>query len=223
MGQKVDPNIIRIGIIRSWDSKWFATRKTFASLLHKDLAIRKFIYKKLVESGVSKIEILRSPTKVTLIIHTAKPGTIIGHQGEMVEELRATLEKEFGEKFGIEIKEIRSPATDAKLLAESIAMQVEKRISYRRAAKMACDKAMDAGAKGVKIFVKGRLNGVEIARSELFIRGKLPLQTFRANIDYAYVPALTTYGIIGIKAWVYKGDIFKKDLERINQAEYQTA
>lgn len=217
MGQKVDPNIMRIGIIKSWDSKWFAAGKSYSSLLHKDIKIRKFIFKKLAEAGVSKIEILRSPTKVTLVIYTAKPGTVIGHQGEMVEDLRATLEKEFGEKFGIEIKEIRNPSTDAKLLAENIAQQIEKRISYRRAAKMALDKAMEGGAKGVKFFVKGRLNGVEIARSELFIRGKLPLQTFRANIDYAYVPALTTYGIIGVKAWVYKGDVFKKDLEKMQE------
>jgi len=217
MGQKVDPNIMRIGIIRGWNSKWFATKKTFTSLLHKDLGVKKFIEKKLKEAGVSKIEILRSPTKVTLVIYTAKPGTIIGHQGEMVEELRTTLEKEFGEKFGIEIKEIRNPALDAKLLAENIALQIEKRVSYRRASKMALDKAMEAGAKGIKIFIKGRLNGVEIARSELFIRGKLPLQTFRADIDYAYVPALTTYGIIGVKVWLYKGDIFKKDLEKLTE------
>ncbi|MBI5152223.1 30S ribosomal protein S3 [Candidatus Peregrinibacteria bacterium] len=217
MGHKVDPNIIRIGITKSWDSKWFAAHKTYSSLLHKDIAVRKFIEKKLIEAGVSKIEILRSPTKVTLVIYTAKPGTVIGHQGEMVEDLRITLEKEFNEKFGLEIKEIKSPSLDAKLLAESIAMQIEKRISYRRASKMALDKAMEAGAKGIKIFVKGRLNGVEIARSELFIRGKLPLQTFRANIDYAYVPALTTYGIIGVKVWVYKGDIFKKDLEKMQE------
>ena len=160
---------------------------------------------------------MRSPTKVTLVIYTAKPGTIIGHQGEMIEELRAELEKKFNEKFGIEIKEIRQPATDARLIAESIAQQVEKRISYRRAAKMALEKAMDAGALGVKVYASGRLNGVEIARNELFIKGKLPLQTFRANIEYAYVPALTTYGIIGLKVWVYKGDIFKKDLEKLNQ------
>lgn len=217
MGHKVDPNIMRIGIIKSWDSKWFAVRRSYSSLLHKDIAVRKFIEKKLIEAGVSKIEILRSPTKVTLVIYTAKPGTVIGHQGEMVEDLRTTLEKEFNEKFGLEIKEIKSPSLDAKLLAESIAMQIEKRISYRRASKMALDKAMEAGAKGIKIFVKGRLNGVEIARSELFIRGKLPLQTFRANIDYAYVPALTTYGIIGVKVWVYKGDIFKKDLEKMRE------
>ncbi|KKQ71957.1 MAG: 30S ribosomal protein S3, small subunit ribosomal protein S3 [Candidatus Peregrinibacteria bacterium GW2011_GWC2_39_14] len=217
MGQKVNPNIIRIGITKSWDSKWFATKKSYSTLLHKDIEVKKYLEKRLKENAISRIEILRSPTKVTLVIYTAKPGTIIGHQGEMIEELRAELEKKFNEKFGIEIKEIRQPATDARLIAESIAQQVEKRISYRRAAKMALEKAMDAGALGVKVYASGRLNGVEIARNELFIKGKLPLQTFRANIEYAYVPALTTYGIIGLKVWVYKGDIFKKDLEKLNQ------
>lgn len=210
MGQKVNPNIIRIGIIRSWDSKWFANNRQYGKLLIQDTQIEKIIREKLADASVSKIEIQRTANKVLIYIHSAKPGLIIGRQGAGIEALKEELEKKFHEEFSLSIKEISKPALDAYLLAESIARQIEKRISYRRAAKMAIDKAMETGALGAKVFCAGRLNGVEIARSEFFSKGKIPLHTFRADIDYAMVHAKTTYGTIGVKVWVYKGDIFKK-------------
>ncbi len=213
MGQKVNPNILRIGIIRSWDSKWFATKKQYGRLLIQDIKIEKIIREKLADAGVSKIEIHRTANKVIVYIHSAKPGLIIGRQGAGIEALKEDLERRFREEFNLSIKEISKPALDAYLLADSIAKQVEKRISYRRAAKMAIDKAMEAGAQGTKIFIAGRLNGVEIARSEFFSKGKIPLHTFRADIDYALVHAKTTFGTIGVKVWIYKGDIFKKKNE----------
>ncbi len=213
MGQKVNPNILRIGIIRSWDSKWFADKKQYGRLLIQDIEIEKIIREKLADASVSKIEIHRTANKVIVYIHSAKPGLIIGRQGAGIEALKEDLERRFREEFSLSIKEISKPALDAYLLADSIAKQVEKRISYRRAAKMAIDKAMEAGAQGAKVFVAGRLNGVEIARSEFFSKGKIPLHTFRADIDYALVHAKTTYGTIGVKVWIYKGDVFKKKNE----------
>lgn len=210
MGQKVHPKVIRIGITRSWNSNWYAEKKEYGKLLHQDLEIEKIIRKKLVEGGVSKIEIQRTTNQVTINILTSKPGLIIGQQGGNIETLKDLLGKKFKEKFEINVQEIKKPALDAYLLAETVAKQIEKRVSYRRAAKMGIEKAMEAGAKGAKIFIAGRLNGVEIARDEFFKEGNIPLQTFRADIDYAYYPALTTYGIIGVKVWIYKGDIFKK-------------
>ena len=213
MGQKVNPNILRIGIIRSWDSKWFAPKRSYAKQLHQDIEIRKLIEKKLVDAAVSKIEIQRTANKVNIYIHSAKPGTIIGHQGADIEGLKDLLQKKFHEEFAITIKEITKPTLDAKLLADSIKQQIEKRVSYRRAAKAAIDKALETGALGAKIFLAGRLNGVEIARSEFFSRGKIPLHTLRADIDYVCLHAKTAYGTIGIKVWIYKGDIFKKKEE----------
>ena len=210
MGQKVNPKIIRIGINRSWDSKWYADKRKYTQLLHKDLEIEKMIRAKLVDAGISKIEIHRTVNRVTVKIHTSKPGMIIGQQGGKVDILKNLMEKKFSEQFEITVQEIKKPAIDAYLLAESVGRQIEKRISYRRAAKMAVEKAMETGAKGVKIFITGRLNGVEIARAEYFKEGNVPLQTFRSNIDYAQFPARTTYGIIGIKVWIYKGEIFNK-------------
>lgn len=213
MGQKVNPNILRIGIIRSWDSKWFANKKQYGRLLIQDIEIEKIIREKLADASVSRIEIHRTANKVIVYIHSAKPGLIIGRQGAGIEALKEDLERKFREEFSLSIKEISKPALDAYLLADSIAKQVEKRISYRRAAKMAIDKAMEAGALGAKVFVAGRLNGVEIARSEFFSKGKIPLHTFRADIDYALVHAKTTFGTIGVKVWIYKGDVFKKKNE----------
>jgi small subunit ribosomal protein S3 len=210
MGQKVNPNILRIGIIRSWDSKWYAGKKDYSKLLLQDIEIRKIVREKLADASVSKIEIHRSANKVIVNIHSAKPGLIIGRQGAGIESLKDELEKKFHEEFSISIKEINKPALDAYLLADSIAKQIEKRISYRRAAKMGVDKALEAGALGAKVFVSGRLNGVEISRSEFFAKGKIPLHTFRADIDYAVVHAKTAYGTIGVKVWIYKGDVFKK-------------
>lgn len=210
MGQKVNPNILRIGVIRSWDSKWFASKRNFAKLLHQDIEIRKMIEKKLTDAAVSKIEILRSANKVTIYIHTAKPGVIIGREGAGIDSLRDELKKKFHEDFVLSIKEIKKPALDAKLLGESIVQQIEKRVSYRRGAKMALDKALENGAVGAKVFLSGRLNGVEIARSEFFSAGKIPLHTLRADIDYSMIHAKTAYGTIGVKVWIYKGDVFKK-------------
>lgn len=208
MGQKINPIILRIGIIKSWDTKWYAKKKKYSKLLLQDLEIRKIIAKKLSDASVSKIEIHRTANKVIIHIHSAKPGLIIGRQGAGIEALKDLLQKQFHEEFTLSIKEINKPALDANLIAASVAKQVEKRISYRRAAKMAIDKAMESGALGAKIRLSGRLNGVEIARTEFFSKGKIPLHTFRADIDYARMDSNTTYGIIGVKVWVYKGEIF---------------
>lgn len=210
MGQKVNPTILRIGIIRSWDSKWFGSKRNYAKLLHQDIEIRKIIEKRLADAAISKIELLRTANKVTIYIHSAKPGVIIGRQGAGIDALKEELQKKFHEEFNLSIKEIKKPALDAKLLGESIAQQIEKRISYRRGAKMALDKAMENGALGAKVLAAGRLNGVEIARSEFFSVGKIPLHTLRADIDYALVHAKTAYGTIGVKVWIYRGDVFKR-------------
>lgn len=212
MGQKVNPKGIRLGITHDWDSKWYAGKANYSKLFHQDLAVEKLIKTKLEADGVSKIEIMRTQGKVIINIYTSKPGVIIGRGGETIEKLKEMLAKRFKETFAINIKEIKKPMLDAQIVAQSIAQQVEKRISYRRAAKMALEKIMEAGAIGGKIYLGGRLNGVEISRSEFFSKGKIPLHTFRADIDYANVAAQTSYGKIGIKVWIYKGDIFKKDL-----------
>ncbi len=219
MGQKVNPIVQRIGIIRTWDAKWFANKKKFAKFLHQDFQIEKIIKKELEEAGVAKVEIQRTANKVNVFIHSAKPGIIIGKQGANIENLRDKLKKKFNEDFSLSIREVKKPTLNAALLAESIARQIEKRVSYRRAAKMAIERAMETGAKGVKVSAAGRLNGVEISRSEFYTEGKIPLHTFRANIDYATANASTTYGIIGIKVWVYKGDVFNKKGEYINSEE----
>ena len=215
MGQKVNPNIFRIGVIHSWDSKWFANKRNYAKMVHQDIQVRKLIELRLLDAAVSRIEIHRSAGKVNVFIHSAKPGVIIGRQGASIDTLRDELKKKFHEDFTLNIKEIKKPTLDAKLLAESIAQQIEKRVSYRRAAKMAVDKALESGAQGAKIFLAGRLNGVEIARSEFFASGKIPLHTLRADIDYANIHAKTAYGTIGIKVWIYKGDIFKKKSDKL--------
>lgn len=212
MGHKVNPKVIRLGITHDWDTKWYAGKRNFTKLFHQDLAIQKLIYKNLDPDGMSKIEIMRTQGKVIINILTSKPGIIIGHGGEIIEKLKATLAKAFKETFVINIKEIKKPMLDAKIVADGIARQIEKRISHRRAAKMALEKIMEAGAIGAKIYLGGRLNGVEISRGESFAKGKIPLHTFRADIDYASVAAFTTYGKIGIKCWIYRGNIFKKDL-----------
>lgn len=208
MGSKVNPIGLRIGIIKTWDSKWFAGKRTYAKILHQDLMLRKFILEKLKEAGVSQVEIQRNANQVTVNIHTARPGLAIGSQGAAIDNLRRDLETKFHDKFNINIKEIKKPYQDAYILAELVGKQVEKRIPYRRACKMAIERAMESGAKGMKVKVAGRLNGVEIARREFFAAGKIPLQTFRSDIDYAYYRAITTYGTIGVKVWLYKGEVF---------------
>lgn len=208
MGQKVNPKGIRLGITRTWSSKWFPSKGDYAKFLKLDIQVRKYLRDKFQGLGVSSIELENASGVITVNLNAAKPGLIIGQQGSKIEELKEELEKKFNSKFIVNVKEINKPQLDAYIVAENIAKQVERRISYRRAAKAAIEKAMMSGAKGVKIKVAGRLNGVEIARSEFFTEGRVPLQTLRADIDYCHYEANTTYGIIGIKVWVYKGDVF---------------
>ena len=209
MGQKVNPNGFRLGITHSWPSSWFATKNKFRENLLSDVRIRRFLEKKFKDSGVSLIEIDRGK-KTSILLHTSKPGVIIGKQGASIEELRKDLEKRFGGSFEINVQEIRNPDADAVCIAESIQSQIERRMPYRRACKMAMEKAMQAGLIGVKISVSGRLNGAEIARTDGFKLGNVPLQTLRANIQMATRHALTSYGTIGVQVWTYKGLVFKK-------------
>lgn len=212
MGQKVHPKVIRLGITHDWDNKWFAGKKEYGKLLLQDLEIEKLIRENMEKEGLSTIEILRTQGKVIVNISTSRPGVVIGKGGEIIEKLKDQLSKKFKETFAINIKEIKKPMLDAMVVAQSIANQVEKRISYRRAAKMTIEKIMEAGAIGAKVYLGGRLNGVEISRGEFFSQGKIPLHTFRADIDYASIPAYTTFGKIGIKVWIYKGNVFRRDL-----------
>lgn len=209
MGQKVNPKSLRLGIINTWDSKWFADGKEFSKKFHADLELKKCLREKLKPAGVVKIEIQRSAKKVVANISAAKPGLIIGRQGVAIEDLREMLSKKFNENIEVNIHEVAQPDLCACLIAEMVVVQIEKRVAYRRAVKMGIKKAMDAGAKGVKIRISGRLNGVEISRNEVYKEGNIPLHTLRANIDYVHVPAHTAYGVIGVKVWIYNGLVFK--------------
>ncbi|NLM26659.1 MAG: 30S ribosomal protein S3 [Clostridiaceae bacterium] len=213
MGQKVNPHGLRIGIIKDWDTKWYAGNKDFANLLVEDYKIRKYIKKKLYIAGVARIEIERAANKIKLNIHTAKPGLVIGKGGTGIEQLRHEVEKLTGKNVLVNITEIKTPETNAQLVAENIAGQLERRISFRRAMKQAMSRAMKFGAKGIKTSVSGRLGGAEIARTEHYHEGTIPLQTLRADIDYGFAEADTTYGKIGVKVWIYKGEVLpvKKD------------
>ena len=206
MGQKVNPTGLRVGIIRDWDAKWYA-EKDFATDLHEDLRIRKFIENKLANASVSTIEIERAAKRVNISIHTAKPGMVIGKGGSEVEKLRQELNKLTGKRVHINIVEIKKPDLDAKLVGEHIAQQLENRIAFRRAMKQAMQRTMRAGAKGIKVQVAGRLNGADMARVEHFSDGTVPLHTLRADIDYAWVEASTTYGQLGVKVWIYRGEV----------------
>ncbi|HEY8500767.1 MAG TPA: 30S ribosomal protein S3 [Clostridia bacterium] len=213
MGQKVNPHGLRIGIIKDWDTKWYAGNKDFANLLVEDFQIRKYIKNKLFISGVARIEIERAANKIKLNIHTAKPGLVIGKGGTGIEQLRHEVEKLTGKNVLVNITEIKTPEINAQLVAENIAGQLERRISFRRAMKQAMSRAMKFGAKGIKTSVSGRLGGAEIARTEHYHEGTIPLQTLRADIDYGFAEADTTYGKIGVKVWIYKGEVLpvKKD------------
>ncbi|MFS3110666.1 30S ribosomal protein S3 [Enterococcus faecalis] len=215
MGQKVHPIGMRVGIIRDWDAKWYA-EKEYAEFLHEDLRIRKFITTKLADAAVSTIEIERAANRVNISIHTAKPGMVIGKGGSEVENLRKELNKLTGKRVHINIVEIKKPDLDAKLVGEGIARQLENRVAFRRAQKQAIQRAMRAGAKGIKTQVSGRLNGADIARSEGYSEGTVPLHTLRADIDYAWEEADTTYGKLGVKVWIYRGEILptKKNTEK---------
>lgn len=209
MGQKVNPHGLRVGVIKDWDSKWFANKSTFGDTLVEDYNVRNFIKKNLYAAGVPRIEIERDAAKVRIHIHCAKPGLVIGRGGAEIEKLRTTLEKMMGKPVLLNIVEVKQPDVNATLVAENIAAQLEKRISFRRAMKQAIGRAMKLGSKGIKIRVSGRVGGAEIARAESYHEGTIPLQTIRADIDYGTAEAHTTYGRLGIKVWIYRGEVLK--------------
>ena len=206
MGQKVNPHGLRVGIIKDWDTKWYA-EKDFADYLVEDVKIRKFIKKKLYAAGVSKIAIERTAGRVKISVYTAKPGIVIGKNGQAIEELKAEIQKMTSQKVAVNIEEIKRPETDAQLVAERIALDLENRVTFRRAMKQAMGRTMKFGAKGIKTAVSGRLGGADIARTESYHDGTIPLQTLRADIDYGFAEADTTYGKVGVKAWVYNGEV----------------
>lgn len=206
MGQKINPTGLRVGIIRDWDSKWYAD-KDFANYLHEDLHIRKYIQEKLTDASVSIVEIERAAKRVNVSIHTAKPGMVIGKGGAEVEKLRKELNDLTGKRVHINIVEIKRPDLDAQLVGENVAEQLENRVAFRRAVKQAMQRTMRSGAKGIKVQVAGRLNGADMSRVESYSDGTVPLHTLRADIDYAWVEAMTTYGKLGVKVWIYRGEI----------------
>jgi len=214
VGQKINPNGLRVGIIRDWESRWYA-EKDYASLLHEDLKIREYIETKLADASLSKVEIERAAKRVNVTIHTAKPGMVIGKGGSEVDKLRENLNKITGKRVHINIIEIKRADMDARLVAESIARQLENRVSFRRAQKQAIQRTMRSGALGIKTQVSGRLGGADIARAEAYSEGTVPLHTLRADIDYAHAEADTTYGKLGVKVWIYRGEVLpvKKNSE----------
>jgi len=205
MGQKVHPTGFRLGFIKTWRSRWYA-EKDYASLLHEDLALKKDLKKRFGHAGVSRVEIERAANKLKVTIHTSRPGIIIGRKGQEVDKLKQEVQKRTGKEVFINIQEILKPELDAQLVCESVALQLEKRIAFRRAMRKAVDAALRFGARGIKIRVSGRLNGAEIARSEWYLNGQLPLHTLRADIDYGFHEAHTTFGQIGVKTWIYRGE-----------------
>ena len=209
MGQKINPTGLRIGVIKDWESRWYAKKNEFGDTLVEDYELREYLLETLAPAGVPKVEIERTAKRVRINIHVAKPGMVIGRGGAEIEKLKATLEKKLGKDVSLNIIEIKNPDVNSTLVAESIALQLEKRISYRRALKQAIGRAMKLGAKGIKIQVSGRIGGAEIARSETYKEGTIPLQTIRADIDYGFAEAKTTYGRIGIKVWIYTGEVLQ--------------
>ena len=209
MGQKINPTGLRIGVIKDWESRWYAKKADFGDTLVEDYELREYLLETLAPAGVPKVEIERTAKRVRINIHVAKPGMVIGRGGAEIEKLKATLEKKLKKDVSLNIIEIKNPDVNSTLVAESIALQLEKRISYRRALKQAIGRAMKLGAKGIKIQVSGRIGGAEIARSETYKEGTIPLQTIRADIDYGFAEAKTTYGRIGIKVWIYTGEVLQ--------------
>ena len=209
MGQKVNPNGLRVGVIKDWESRWYAKKQDFGDTLVEDYELREYLLKTLAPAGVPKVEIERSASRVRINIHVAKPGMVIGRGGAEIEKLKATLEKKLGKSVSLNIVEIKNPDVNAQLVAENIAAQLERRISFRRALKQAIGRAMKLGAKGIKCQASGRLGGAEIARSETYKEGTIPLQTIRADIDYGFAEAKTTYGRIGVKVWIYTGEVLQ--------------
>ncbi len=221
MGQKVNPHGARVGVILDWSTKWYAGKKDFSNNLVEDYNLRKMLKgkKELENAGISRIDIQRTASKVVVTIYTAKPGVVIGKAGAGVEALKKEIEAFTGKQVNLDIIEIKNPDTDAQLVAENIAQQLEKRASFRRAMKQTIGRAMKAGAKGIKTSVSGRLGGADIARSEGYHEGSIPLQTLRANIDYGFAEAKTTYGRIGIKVWIYKGQVLNKDHKLVGNTD----
>ena len=211
MGQKVHPTGIRLGIVKDWTSRWYANSQNYPVLLLQDLKVREYIKTKLAHASVSRVQINRPANNASITVHTARPGIVIGKKGEDIDVLRNEISKMMGVPVQLNVEEIRKPELDAYLVAESIAQQLEKRIMYRRAMKRAVTNSMRLGAEGIKITVAGRLNGAEIARTEWYREGRVPLHTLRADIDYGTAEAKTTYGIIGIKVWIFKGEVFDID------------
>ena len=226
MGQKVNPVGIRLGITRDWTSKWFANTRNFPDYVHQDFVVREFLKRKLAEASVSRINIERAARKANITIHTARPGVVIGKKGEDIERLRGEVAKMLGmpvTDVRLNIAEIRKPEVDAQLVAEGIAQQIERRVMFRRVMKRAVMNTMRSGALGVKVLVSGRLNGAEIARTEWYREGRIPLHTFRADIDYGLTEARTTYGVIGVKVWIFKGEVFEQSEVQAEPAEAASA
>jgi small subunit ribosomal protein S3 len=218
MGQKVNPIGLRLGIIKDWTSRWYADRRHYAQYLHTDLKVRDYLHKKLANASVSRIQIERPANNARIVIHTARPGIVIGKKGEDIERLRQEISAMMGAPVTINVEEIRKPELDAYLVAESVAQQIERRIMFRRAMKRAVQNTMRLGALGMKIVVSGRLNGAEIARTEWYREGRVPLHTLRADIDYGIAEAKTTYGVIGVKVWIFKGEVFAGGAEVAEEA-----
>jgi len=221
MGQKVNPHGLRVGIIKDWDSRWYADDRSFGDTLVEDYNIRKFLKKKLFAAGISRIEIERDAVKIRIHIHCAKPGLVIGKAGAQIDELKKEMEKMLGKTVLLTIVEVKQPDLNAQLVAENIAGQLERRVSFRRAMKLSIGRTMRLGAKGIKCKCSGRLGGAEIARSEEYHEGTIPLQTLRADIDYGFAEANTTYGRIGVKVWIYKGEVLKGDIKKPAMEERQ--
>ncbi len=208
MGQKVHPYGFRLGITRTWRSRWFA-RKDYGALLHEDLNLKTMLKKRFAHAGISHIEVERAANKLTIIIFTSRPGIIVGKKGTEIEKLKKELQAVGGRDINLKIQEVNKPELDPQLVAEGIAQQLEKRIAFRRAMRRAVDSTLRFGAKGIKVRTSGRLNGAEIARTEWYLHGQLPLHTIRADIEYGFAEAYTTYGVIGVKVWIYKGEVFE--------------
>ena len=214
MGQKVSPLVLRLGFIRNWNSRWFASSKNYPKFILQDHNIRNFIKKRFKQAAVSNVVIERLADKLKIKIFSARPGIIIGRHGADIERLREDLNSMVKQEIAIDIEEVKNPSWDAQLVAENIAFQQEKRVAFRRAVKRAMEQSMNSGVKGIRVSCSGRLNGAEMSRTEMYKQGKVPLQTLRADIDYGFAEALTTYGLIGVKVWIYKGDILGKRLIR---------
>jgi small subunit ribosomal protein S3 len=223
VGQKVQPNGIRLGIIRDWNAKWYATKRDYAANLAQDVKVRNYLRKQLHNAAVSRVSIERPAQNLNITIHTARPGIVIGKKGEDIDRMRRDLGRLTGLPVQLAVEEIRKPELDANLVAESIAQQLEKRIMFRRAMKRAVSNAMRLGAQGVKVMVSGRLNGAEIARTEWYREGRVPLHTLRADIDYGLAEARTTYGVIGVKVWIFKGEVFDQAEAAESAADTQQA